>query len=69
MKMLLYERYVDDSNQIAKKINENDSDEETCAKLKDIANECLDNIIMEDDLPSRPRSRGARTRRRRSTAG
>ena len=53
MKMLLYERYVGDSNQIAKKVNENDSDEETCAKLKDIANECLDNIIMEDDLPSR----------------
>ena len=51
--MLMYERYVDDSNQIARKANENDSDENTCEKLKAIANECVDNIIMEDDLPSR----------------
>ena len=47
-----YEMYVDDSNQIARKANENDSDEDTCEKLKAIANECVDNIIMEDDLPS-----------------
>ena len=44
---------MDDSDQIVRKANEDDSDEETCAKLKVIANECLDNIIMEEDLPSR----------------
>ena len=38
---------------IAKKADKNDSDEETCEKLKAIANECVDDIIMEDDLPSR----------------
>ena len=38
LKMLMYERYVDDSNQIVRKANENDSDEETCVKLKAIAN-------------------------------
>ena len=53
LNMLMYERYVDDSNQIVRKANEDDSDEDTCTKLKAIANECLDNIIMEEDLPSR----------------
>ena len=37
-----------------KPTNENDSDEDTCEKPKAIANECVDNIIMEDPVIPTP---------------
>ena len=51
MNMLMYTRYVDDSNQI---VESGEQDEELVApKIKVIANDVLDGIEMEEDLPGR----------------
>ena len=51
MNMMMYTRYVDDSNQI---IETSEDDEEKVAQtLKGIANSVLDGIVMEEDLPGR----------------
>ena len=54
IKMRMYARYVDDSNQI---VESDERDEETVAmRLKEIANNIIDGIEMEEDLPCRPLS-------------
>ena len=50
LKIHMYARYVDDSNIVVEKEG---SETDTVMKLKDIANEILDGIIMEEDLPSK----------------
>ena len=52
IKMKLYERYVDDSNQIAECKNEDDDDKTVAKELTEIANQIIDGIKMECDLPS-----------------
>ena len=51
--MKMYERYVDDSNQIAKVRNEGDDEETLAMELRDIANNVMTEINMESDLPGR----------------
>ena len=52
IRMLIYERFVDDSNQVAEKRNADDSDETLAAELTEIANNVMEGIKMECDLPS-----------------
>ena len=52
IKMKLYERYVDDSNQIAECKNEDDDDKTVAKELTEIANQIIDGIKMACDLPS-----------------
>ena len=49
----MYGRYVDDSNQIVEARHEEDSEEVIAAELKEIANNLVPGIEMEEDLPSR----------------
>ena len=51
--MLLYYRYVDDSNQIVLDNNGSEDGEEIALKLKNIANSVMEGIEVEIDLPSR----------------
>ena len=51
IKMWLYERYVDDSNQVAESRNKNDDEKTFAAELTEIANNIMDGIKMECDLP------------------
>ena len=51
IKMWLYERYVDDSNQVAESRNKNDDEKTLAAELTEIANNIMDGIKMECDLP------------------
>ena len=51
--MLLYYRYVDDSNQIVLDDSGSDDGEEIALKLKNIANSVMEGIEVEVDLPSR----------------
>ena len=51
--MLLYYRYVDDSNQIVQDNSGSEDGEEIALKLKNIANSVMEGIEVEIDLPSR----------------
>ena len=57
IKMLLYVRYIDDSNQIAVARNPDDDDETLAAELNEIANTVMDGIKMERDVCSKHDSR------------
>ena len=52
IKMRLYERYVDDSNQIAESRHDEDDDKTLAQELTEIANQVMNGIKMECDLTS-----------------
>ena len=53
LNMVLYGRYVDDTNEVCELRNEDDSDEDLARELQDIANSVIPGLKFEVDLPSR----------------
>ena len=53
LNMLLYERYVDDTNEVCELRNEDNSDEDLARELQEIANSVIPGLKFEVDLPSR----------------
>ena len=53
LNMLLYERYVDDTNEVCELRNEDDSDEDLARELQEIANSVISGLKFKVDLPSR----------------
>ena len=56
IEILMYGRYIDDSNQIVVDDSESEDGENVAARLKVIANNLIEGLEIEDDLPSRHRN-------------
>jgi len=52
LNVLMYGRYIDDIDQVIEKEFDEDDEKTTSEKFKAVANECCDNIVWEDDIPS-----------------
>ena len=52
LNVLMYGRYIDDIDQIIEKQSEEEDEKSTSEKFRNVGNECCDNIIWEDDIPS-----------------
>ena len=52
LNVLMYGRYIDDIDQVIEREFDDDDEKTTSAKFREVANECCDNIVWEDDIPS-----------------
>ena len=48
----MYGRYIDDIDQVIEKVNSEDDEQMTSEKYRAVANQCCDNLVWEDDIPS-----------------
>ena len=51
----MYGRYIDDIDQVIEREFDEDDEKSTSAKYREVANECCDNIVWEDNIPSEHR--------------